>query len=695
MKFKFVEIYEKDRDKIIGDGKMKQYKRMIGMIAALILFLNLQNRALGCDTWVAVKEATSIGATILAKNSDRTLFDCQPLFFHARQTWPKGSIIEMGRISIPQVETTYATMGSSPYWCWGYEEGINEFGVAIGNEGISSKILAASQEAYKAGNGPKLGPTGMDLLRLGLERGKTAREALDVICQLVETYGQFGSGLPTAGIEGSYENSYLIADFKEAWILEMVGIQWAARKIEKGVESISNKISIKTDWDLLSKNLKKYVQQRKWWLESSKEFDFEKVYGENFAAARMRNRRAQTRADRSCELLKGKYEEIDPEYMMKIARDRQTNPSLDLDVTASSCVVVLPGTKDQLPVFWWAPSVPSSSCYIPFFIHANSIPEIVSKTGTFGRKITPPSQVKEDNFSPESLWWLFRDLTDLVNLNREERNRIVRMEFDDLEKIFRAGVPNVIKDAAALRNAKKMDEAAGILEMFTAECVDKVVSKVNVLRKQFKQESFAATQMLAPYLGKYTANFQMFQNTIFEIKEKKHVLTLAIPGRGELDFDYPEDSGFWYYRLSRLLALTFEKNKNDRVTTMILHQTTPIPRTDDPSLVIPGDIPEDVISLLGSYELAAAGIKFKIFIKDKALAIETGNDEVLMLQPSKDNGIWGFGPGRTATVSFRRDEAGIVNILNLHKSFRIPKGLSAALPVESEIKSKGYSKGYI
>lgn len=33
----------------------------------------------------------------------------------------------------------------------------------------------------------------MDLVRLGLERGKTAKESLEVIINLLETYGQGGN----------------------------------------------------------------------------------------------------------------------------------------------------------------------------------------------------------------------------------------------------------------------------------------------------------------------------------------------------------------------------------------------------------------------------------------------------------------------------------------------------------------------
>lgn len=65
------------------------------------------------------------------------------------------------------MEETFATLGSSPYWCWGYEEGINEHGVAIGNEEIRTKVFTELLAAQARGEEPAPGPMGMDLIRPG------------------------------------------------------------------------------------------------------------------------------------------------------------------------------------------------------------------------------------------------------------------------------------------------------------------------------------------------------------------------------------------------------------------------------------------------------------------------------------------------------------------------------------------------
>ena len=61
-----------------------------------------------------------------------------------------------------------------------------------------------------------------------LERGRSAREALEVIAGLIEVHGQGGpSFAPDA--EG-YHNAFLLADPNEAWLLETSNRRWAARR---------------------------------------------------------------------------------------------------------------------------------------------------------------------------------------------------------------------------------------------------------------------------------------------------------------------------------------------------------------------------------------------------------------------------------------------------------------------------------
>ena len=51
----------------------------------------------------------------------------------------------------------------------------------------------------------------MDLVRLALERCRSAAAAVELIGGLVKRYGQFGSGVPTKDhAEGGYDNAFLV-----------------------------------------------------------------------------------------------------------------------------------------------------------------------------------------------------------------------------------------------------------------------------------------------------------------------------------------------------------------------------------------------------------------------------------------------------------------------------------------------------
>jgi secernin len=472
--------------------------------------------AAGCDTWVALPDATEGGVVIFGKNSDRPVFDCQPLLFRPRKRWPSGARLKLEHREIPQVEVTYATLGSSPYWCWGYEQGINEYGVVIGNEAIFTKTFKEAAETHKTGKGPKLGLLGMDLLRLGLERGKTAREALSVITSLLEKYGQFGSGIPLLDhARGGYDNSYLMADSKEAWILESAGIHWVARRITRGTDAISNEPSIRTKWDIASSDLVDYAIKKGWWPEDKREsFDFARAYINEERALQL----THIRAMRVRQLLEEQEGHITLSWMMRIARDHFETTflkgpyfdaalpdfqTIDMYVsparftwgnTASACIAILPGSPDELPVFWWCATPPGNSCYVPFFVHGSKLPPTVSRAGAFGKKVVAPDKAEEDSFSSKSYWWLLRDLLDRTKGAPigskvgywDTRNPIVRAKFDALEKGFQAEVPNVLKEAVKLRKGNQEAEAAKILDAYTQECVDRVAREASSLREQFE-----------------------------------------------------------------------------------------------------------------------------------------------------------------------------------------------------------------
>ena len=115
---------------------------------------------------------------LFAKNSDRSPNEPQVIEYRPARDHREKEL-RATYLTIEQAPHTYATLLSRPAWMWGAEMGVNEHGVCIGNEAVFTKGRYAST-----------GLTGMDLVRLALERSASAGQAAELIPRLLEQYGQ-------------------------------------------------------------------------------------------------------------------------------------------------------------------------------------------------------------------------------------------------------------------------------------------------------------------------------------------------------------------------------------------------------------------------------------------------------------------------------------------------------------------------
>lgn len=386
------------------------------------------NELLSCDTSVVVPPLTADGSVIFAKNSDRSVNECQPLRHFPRESHPAGSFLRTQYLEIPQVETTWEMIGSAPYWLWGFEMGVNEWGVTIGNEAVHTRE-ASHLEAL----------IGMDLIRLGLERAKTADDAVGVIGALIELYGQGGSC--EAHSYRTYHNSFIVADSASAWVLETAGHRWVANRVRERA-AISNLLTIDGSWEAGSSGIREHAEAQGWWGENG---HFAQAYQDPDLDLSTRT----CRLDRARTVL-GEYKPgVGVPQMMAVLRDHNggdlptgpeplpticmhSNPAFPGETAAAMVVQIRPDRPQLLTTtIWTAFGSPCLSVFRPVYPFAVGLP------GNLG--------IGSREFDEGSPWWVFERLQRLVARAPGSATH-VRATFHELESEFRfeAGVAETI-----------------------------------------------------------------------------------------------------------------------------------------------------------------------------------------------------------------------------------------------------------
>jgi dipeptidase len=370
-------------------------------------------------------------------------------------TWSHGmsnsQTLQCTYISIPQVEKTFEVFLSRPFQMWGAEMGINEFGLVIGNEAVFTNVKISKNND---------GLTGMDMLRLALERCRTAPEAVKTITSLLLKYGQDACG----GYKNKdffYHNSFIIADPNEAYILETAGKSWAVKKV-KGFDSISNGLSIHADYKYL--HLEKEKRNFPFSLiPKPKPFSFSGHFSD-FLYTKIG--RASIRQQCSSNLISASKGNMtvelaiqilqthnlpDPEFQPKKATTASlcmhatglTNPSQ----TTGSMVAEVRGNGPST-VWLTGTSMPCLSVFIPFFF------------GTDILKDFPQPGPESDS----SLWWEAEKVHQWICKDYQERKKEFWSRAKQLQNEF-------LREEAKLIT-ENMDKQ--ILGKFSMECLRKV-----------------------------------------------------------------------------------------------------------------------------------------------------------------------------------------------------------------------------
>ena len=260
----------------------KNKQQIILLFTTALIFLGFNSSA--CTNYLITKGASADGSVMISYNADSHVLYGE-LYHWPAGVWPKGTMMDVyewdtGKYlgKIEQAHQTYNVIGN-----------MNENQVSIGETTYGGKAELQHQPTATVDYG--------SLIYLGLQRAKSARDAIKIMTGLVARYGYYSEG-----------ESFSIADKNEAWILEMIGkgkfekgAVWVARRIPDGyVSGHANQARITTfpladgKTSITSKNIDKiydpsvstvyaddvisFARNHGWYKGKDKDFSFSDTY---------------------------------------------------------------------------------------------------------------------------------------------------------------------------------------------------------------------------------------------------------------------------------------------------------------------------------------------------------------------------------------------------------------------------------
>ena len=186
------------------------------LMTAFAAMTLLSSESKACTNVLVTKGASTDGSNIISYAADsHQLFG--ELYYKKAGFWKEGTMRKINEWDtgkylgdIPQVPVTYQRVGN-----------------------MNEHQLIIAETTY--GGRPELeDPKGImdygSLIYVALERAKTAREAIQIIVDLANTYGYYSSG-----------ESFSLADTEEVWVMDLIGkgkdqkgIVWVARRVPDG-----------------------------------------------------------------------------------------------------------------------------------------------------------------------------------------------------------------------------------------------------------------------------------------------------------------------------------------------------------------------------------------------------------------------------------------------------------------------------
>ncbi|MBQ0158971.1 MAG: C69 family dipeptidase [Bacteroidales bacterium] len=485
-------------------------------VMLLTLFAAMTTSAMACTNFLVGKKASADGSAFISYSADSYGF------YGKMQHWAAGrhEAGAMRRIfdgdsgkylgDIPEAAETYSVIGQ-----------INEYQVAI-----TETTFGGREELWR-------NPGIIDyttLMTLGLQRAKTAREAIKVMTELVAKYGYASEG-----------ESFSIADPNEVWVMEMIGkgdagkdAVWVAVRIPDDCiaahanQSRIHRFDLKDKQNVLyAKDVITFARQQGYFNGKDADFDFAAAYAPaDFSTQRICDARAWSffnkfvdGMERYLPYVDGKHigdpnVEVMPLYfkpshklsvldVMNAMRDHYEGTPLDITHDAGAGIYDAP--YRPTPLFFEADGkkyfnerpistqqtaytvVAQLRSWLPNAIggvlwYGNDDANMVAYTPVYccATRVPAPYQMNEKQnattFSWESAFWVCNWVSNMTYPRYAQLFPSVKAVRDELQQKY-LDHQKTIEDQAAALIARYPAEAKELLTQHTCDCADDMLAR--------------------------------------------------------------------------------------------------------------------------------------------------------------------------------------------------------------------------
>lgn len=391
-------------------GYSMRFNALVLLLIVGVCFGFVPGELTGCTTILAGKNTTADGSVIMGHNED--MGDLSGRLVYQPAGTHEEKEIQLNYVTIPQVVETCA------YWASGNSQaaadkhfdggwvlcGMNRWGVSMG-----CNTVATREESIPRGKGILR----YSIRQLVLERAKTARDAVELVGKLIDTYSQSDSSV-----------AYCFADRDEAWLVETTFRHWVARRIKDDeVHVEANEYTIETEYDKAGEGLVEYAVEQGWYKVEDGPFNFRRVYGK---PGELDDPRNVSRRYQGTYMLKNKFKLIDVKAVLSVLSE----PPIQTSETQAFMVWHL---RRNMPVevgcvMWYGMSGANTGIAVPIYAGSTKVP--IEYTSAPYR------------YDSVSAWWQFERLQNLFYPRMWE----YADEYPDLRKRLREVQENIFKE---------------------------------------------------------------------------------------------------------------------------------------------------------------------------------------------------------------------------------------------------------